>query len=95
MSIVTAGMHHGNLLTAVIFSRNFARVGQPGFLLHRQRIHVGAHERCRPLAILHHADNAEAGEAGLVVFADGFGDFAAGGFQILGHNRSRAFFMAR
>jgi hypothetical protein len=93
MDIVTAGMHHANLLAGIVFSRNLARVGQPRFLLHRQRVHVGSHEHCFPLAILHHADHAVTLQIWLVVFAEIFGHVATSGFQFLSHDGSGTFLM--
>ena len=52
----------GTTSPASFFAVDLARVGQPGLLLDRQRVHVGAHEERGPLAVLHHRDDAEAAD---------------------------------
>ena len=58
VNVVTARVHDVNLFAFVILRHDFARVGQTGFLLDRQRIEIGAHQHGRPGAVLHHADHA-------------------------------------
>ena len=58
VNVVTARVHDVHLFALVILRHDFARVGQTGFLLDRQRIEIGAHQHGRPGAVLHHADHA-------------------------------------
>ena len=86
VNVVPARVHHRDFFALVVFGRHSARVRQTGLFVHWQRIQIAAHQHGRADAILHHADNAEAGHARLVVFADVLGDLATGGFQFLGHD---------
>ena len=74
--VVRAGVHDRVFAPGDILADHGARVGQAGFLLDRERIHVGADEHRRAGAVFHHAHDAEA--------ADLLGDFAADGAQFLG-----------
>jgi len=47
-----------------------ARVRQAGLLLHRQRVHVAAHEQRRTVAVAHDGDDAVARRARFEVLAD-------------------------
>ncbi len=93
--VVTAGVHDVHFLARVVFRHHLARIGQAGFLLDRQCIHVGAHEHDRAVAILHHADDAVTGQPRLVIFADVIGHLAAGGFEFLRDQLGRALFLGR
>jgi hypothetical protein len=58
--IVTAGVHHRHLGAVGVGAGLLARVGQPGRLAHRERVHVGAQEHDRAVAVGEHADDAGA-----------------------------------
>ena len=60
MHVMAAGVHDVHFVALLVFRHHLARIGQAGFLLHRQRVHVGAHEHDRSVAIFHHADDAVA-----------------------------------
>jgi hypothetical protein len=81
MRVVSAGMHHVHIFAFIILRRDFAGIRQTGFLFHRQRVHVGAHEHRGPGAVFHDSDDAVTFEVWIVVFAEMVGDFAARGAQ--------------
>ena len=91
MSVVPAGVHDVHILAFIVFRDRLAGVGQTGFLFDWQCIHVGAHEHGRPVAILHHSDDAVAFKLRIFVFAKMFGHLAAGRSQFLRDDRRGAF----
>ena len=93
VNIMTAGVHDMDFFAFVIFGDDFARIRQTGFLLHWQCIEIGAHKHGRPVAVLHHADNAVTFQVGVFVFAQIFGDLAAGRVQFLCDDRRGALLM--
>ncbi len=95
MHVVTAGVHDVHFFARIILCHYLARVGQPGFFLDRQRIHVGADEHDRSVAIFHQADDAITGESRLIVFADVIRDLATGGLQFLRDQLRSAFLLGR
>jgi len=78
VNIVTARVHHWHFLALNIRHRDFARVRRTGLFLHGQRIHVSAHQHSRPVAVLHHADNAVTFPIWIIVMPEILGNFTAG-----------------
>ena len=78
VGVVSAHVANRNILAFVIFRHHFARIRQTGLLMHRQRVHIGAHQHSRSIAIFHHANDAVAFKLGLVIDANVIRDFAAG-----------------
>jgi hypothetical protein len=63
--VVPACVHHRYIVAVLVGRTIGAGVWQPGRLLNRQRVHVGAHEHDRPFAVLQDSDHA--GRADLLV----------------------------
>ena len=95
MHVVSAGVHDVDILAGVVFRRHLARIGQTGFFFDRQRIHVGAHEHDRPVAIFHQARQRRNRQARIVVFANVIGDLAADRFKFLRDHLGGAFLLGR
>ena len=57
VEVVTAGVHHRDLVSGVVFGVDFARVGKSGVFFHRERIKFSAQQDGWPRAILKDADN--------------------------------------
>ena len=55
VQIVSAGMHHRNIASGVIFRVHFAGVGQAGFFFHGKRVQFGAQHDGRARAVLQDA----------------------------------------
>ena len=91
MHVVPARVHHMHIFAFIIFGDGLAGVRQTSFFFHWQRVHVGADKHGRPVAILHHADDAVTFEVGVFVFAEMFGDLATGRAQFLRDDRRGAF----
>ena len=58
MHVMPARVHHSDIAPAVILGAGFARVGQSGFLFHRQRIKLRTQHDRGPRTILQNADHA-------------------------------------
>ena len=63
VDVVPAGVHHADLTPGLVACLHLAGVGQPGLLDDRQRVHVGADQHDRPVAVLQDADDAELADA--------------------------------
>ena len=59
VDVVAAGVHHADVAPGLVASLDLARVGKTGLLDDRQRVHVGANQHHRALAVLEDADDAE------------------------------------
>ena len=55
VDVVAAGVHHADLAPGLVARLDLAGVGQPGLLDDRQRVHVGADQHDRPVAVLEDA----------------------------------------
>ena len=58
--VVAAGVHHRQLVALGVGGGHLAGVGQPGRLLHRQRVHVRPQQHSRARAVAQHPDHSGA-----------------------------------
>ncbi len=70
VDVVAAAMHDLDGLAPVVLAGRDARVGQPGLLLQRQSVHVGAQEHRGSLAVLQHRDHAGLADSGRHLVAE-------------------------
>lgn len=62
--VVAARVHHRDLPVLGAGGHHGAGVGQAGLLRHGQRVHVGAHQHGRPVAVVQRRDHSGAADAG-------------------------------
>src|SRR5262249_2798191 len=95
VDVVTTGVHDRDVGAGVILGADFAGVGQPGFFLDGEGVHVGAHEEGWASAVLHNGDNPVALPIGIGVFDDVFGDVVGEGTKAFGEERRGFVFVVR
>ena len=95
VNVVPASVHHADILARVVLRLHGAGVRQAGFLFHRQRVQVSAHQHGGSIAVLHHRHDAIAGEAWAVIFADAFSYREAERAQLRRKKRRGLFFPMR
>ena len=76
VDVVAAGVHHADVAPGLVAGLDLARIRQTRFLDDRQRVHVGADQHHRAVAVLEDADDPE--------LADVRRDARAGFRQFLG-----------
>ena len=87
VDVMAAGVHHADLGAGIVGRANRARVGNAGFLAHRQRIEVGAHQDNATGAVAQHCDEPIAADAGGHFGSELFelgGDAGGGLFLVIG-----------
>ena len=77
VNVVAAGMHHAHVLARIVLRLHRTRIGKPGFLVHRQRVEIRAHENRWTVTILHDRNDAIADPVRALEFSDAFGDCVA------------------
>ncbi len=87
VQIVSAGVHHRDVASGVVFGAHLAGVGQAGLFFHRKRVQFGAQHDGRAGAVLQDRDDAGAAHV--------FGDVIAGAAQARGQLRRGLRFMRR
>ncbi len=62
VQVVSAGVHHRNIVSGVIFGVNLTRVRKPGLLFHRQRVQFRSKHHRRARAVLQDGHNPRASD---------------------------------
>jgi hypothetical protein len=62
--VVAAGVHHRGVFAARVGRDHVAGVVEPSLLPHRQRVHVGAQQHHRAVAVAQHARDTGAADTG-------------------------------
>ena len=85
VDVVAAGVHHADRRAVLVLHLDLRGVGQAGVLDDRQRIEIGPQHQRRPGAVLEHAHDAVAADAGVHFDAGLFPELGqpGGGFLFL------------